>query len=71
MCVYIFREYIRNNVADEMSSVASKSLADESVKMKAQELSVALLNAILNDANVHRQSGIVKGDDRSFSKWLP
>lgn len=55
--LYIFREYIRENVADEVSSVATKSLGDQNVKIKAQELAVALLHAILEDANIQQQTG--------------
>ncbi len=55
--MYIFREYIRENVADEVSSVASRSLGDENVKMKAQQLAMALLHAILSDEQIQKQAG--------------
>ena len=58
--VYIFREYIRENVADEVSTVASRSLGDTNVKLKAQELAVALLNAILEDETTQQQTGTVE-----------
>ena len=55
--LYIFRELIRENVADEVSLVASRSLGDESLKVRAHALSMALLEDLLNDASMQEQAG--------------
>lgn len=54
---YAFREYIRENVACEVSTVARKSLENEVVKIKAQELAIALANAILLDPKLQEETG--------------
>ena len=59
LLVYIFREYIRSTVVEEVSNVASRSLEDEMVKNKAQQLSVALTHAILDDPNTKTNTGIL------------
>ncbi|XP_033637582.1 uncharacterized protein LOC117298429 isoform X1 [Asterias rubens] len=51
--VYTFRESIRENVADEVSQVASRSLDDRLVADKAEEFAKGLLNALLNDEPMH------------------
>ena len=56
--MYAFREYIRENVAGEVSNVAYKSLGDEAVREKAQELAVALLYTIFNNPDMQVQAGI-------------
>ena len=57
MSVYAFREHIRENVAGEVSGVASRSLGDKTVQLKAQELAVALLHEILDDDNMQDKTG--------------
>ncbi|XP_013400075.1 uncharacterized protein LOC106166155 [Lingula anatina] len=52
IAVYLFREQIRENVADEVSQVTTRSLSDENVQNKAQDLALALLNEILTDKNI-------------------
>ena len=54
MCLYIFRESIRENVADEVSQVASRSLEDEMVVVKAEQFAKGLLDAIMNDEQMTR-----------------
>ena len=56
-CIYVFREYIRENVVDEVSTVAHRSLSDEVVIQKAEEVSKDLLHAIFTDPTIHKQAG--------------
>lgn len=49
MCLYIFRESIRENVADEVSQVATRSLEDQVVVGKAEQFAKGLLDAVMND----------------------
>ena len=57
VCIYVFREYIRENVVDEVSTVAHRSLSDEVVIQKAEEVSKDLLHAIFTDPTIHKQAG--------------
>ncbi len=54
----MLREDIRDNVADEVSTVASRSLGAENVQQKAQELAKALLQQLLNDPTVRTHTGV-------------
>ncbi|RDD44566.1 hypothetical protein TrispH2_003718 [Trichoplax sp. H2] len=49
LTVYIFREYIRENMADEVADVASRSLSDVQVVNQANIISKTLIQDILND----------------------
>ncbi|XP_072182083.1 uncharacterized protein [Diadema setosum] len=51
--VYLMWEPIRENVAVEVSQVASRSLGHEEVVGKAEEFTRSLLNTLLNDENMH------------------
>ena len=55
--VYILRENIRDNVAGEVSTVATRSMSDVTVQHKAHELSKALLQEMLTDDNIRRYAG--------------
>jgi len=50
--IYIFREPLRENVADEVADVASRSLADENVIQKANEVTRAVLQDVLHDPEI-------------------
>ena len=39
-------------MADEVSSVASRSLADDQVRQMAQDLTINLLNSLMTDVQV-------------------
>eukprot|EP00058_Branchiostoma_floridae_P003542 XP_002589030.1 hypothetical protein BRAFLDRAFT_87503 [Branchiostoma floridae] len=54
--VYLFREEVRQNVAEEVSNVATRSMADEELVNRANELSKALVNNVLNDDNILNQT---------------
>ncbi|XP_019631103.1 PREDICTED: uncharacterized protein LOC109475014 [Branchiostoma belcheri] len=54
--VYLFREEVRQNVAEEVSNVATRSMADEELVSRANELSKALVNNVLNDDNILNQT---------------
>ncbi|XP_041468094.1 uncharacterized protein LOC121418347 [Lytechinus variegatus] len=54
LMVYILRDPIRENVAVEVSQVASRSLEHEHVAMKAEEFAKSLLQTLLHDENMHR-----------------
>ena len=66
--LYVFREHVRENVADKVSTVASRSLGDENVKQKAEELSKALLHAVLSDEQIQQQAGLEYA--RVFPVWV-
>ncbi|XP_057316178.1 uncharacterized protein LOC130657222 isoform X1 [Hydractinia symbiolongicarpus] len=51
LTLYVFREPIKNNLSGEMADVASRSLGDESVVVKANEMSKQVLKDIINDPN--------------------
>lgn len=55
--IYIFREPLRENVADEVADVASRSLADENVIHKANEVTRAVLQDILHDPEITKLAG--------------
>ena len=55
--MYVLRENITDNVAGEVSTVATRSMSDESVQQKAHELSKALLQEMLSDGTVRKQAG--------------
>lgn len=55
--IYIFREPLRENVADEVAVVASRSLADENVIHKANEVTRAVLQDILHDPEITKLAG--------------
>ena len=55
--VYVLRENIRDNVAGEVSTVATRSMSDESVQQKAHELSKALLQEMLSDGAIRKHAG--------------
>ncbi len=63
--IYALREDIRDNVADEVSTVATRSLSDENVQQKAQQLSKALLQELLNDETIR----VHAGKDHCTSKY--
>ncbi|XP_066283031.1 uncharacterized protein [Branchiostoma lanceolatum] len=50
--VYLFRDEVRQNVAEEVSNVATRSMADEELVTRVNELSKALVNDVLNDENI-------------------
>lgn len=52
--VYLLRDPIRENVAVEVSQVASRSLEHEQVAVKAEEFAKSLLQTLLHDENMHR-----------------
>ncbi|XP_072031517.1 uncharacterized protein [Amphiura filiformis] len=54
MGLYIFRESIRENVADEVSQVAYRSLEDQMVVVKAEQFAKGLLDAVMNDEQMSR-----------------
>nr|XP_054757993.1 uncharacterized protein LOC129264161 [Lytechinus pictus] len=54
LMVYLLRDPIRENVAVEVSQVASRSLEHEHVAMKAEEFAKSLLQTLLHDENMHR-----------------
>ncbi|XP_022093033.1 uncharacterized protein LOC110980546 [Acanthaster planci] len=54
IAVYIFREAIRENVAEEVSQVATRSLEDRLVAERAEEFAKGLLNALLKDEPMHQ-----------------
>lgn len=49
LAVYMFREPLKENVADEIADVASRSLADESVVNNVNEMTKAVLQDIVNN----------------------
>lgn len=55
--MYVLRENIRDNVAGEVSTVATRSMSDEIVQQKAHELSKALLQEILSDDAIRKHAG--------------
>ncbi|XP_001629412.2 uncharacterized protein LOC5508870 [Nematostella vectensis] len=52
--LYLFREELRENVADEVADVASRSLGDENVVNKANEVTKQVLQDIINDPETTR-----------------
>ena len=54
----MLRDNIRDNVAGEVSTVATRSMSDENVQQKAQELSKALLQEMLNDDAIRKHAGM-------------
>ncbi|XP_068682267.1 uncharacterized protein [Montipora foliosa] len=50
--IYVFREPLRENVADEVADVASRSLADQNVIQKADEVTRAVLQDVLHDPEI-------------------
>eukprot|EP00794_Sanderia_malayensis_P020493 gene20493-22509_t len=49
--IYMFREPIKDNLSDEVADVASRSLGDQNVVLRANEISKAIVNEVLNDSN--------------------
>ncbi|KAJ7376497.1 hypothetical protein OS493_034233 [Desmophyllum pertusum] len=52
LVIYVFREPLRENVADEVADVASRSLTDENVILKANEVTRAVLQDVLHDPEI-------------------
>eukprot|EP01137_Pigoraptor_chileana_P032343 Opistho-2@21565 len=47
--IYIFKEDIKDNLSTEVADVASRSLGDESVVQRAEEVSKAVLQQVIRD----------------------
>jgi len=51
--LYMFREPIKDNLSDEVADVATRSLSDESVVLKANEITRIVLKDLINDPTSH------------------
>lgn len=49
--VYFFRDQLRDNVADEFADVASRSMADENVILKAHDMTKGVLKRLTSEAD--------------------
>ncbi|XP_028398794.1 uncharacterized protein LOC114522327 [Dendronephthya gigantea] len=47
--IYVFRDQLRDNVADEVADVASRSLADENVILKAHDMTKGVLKRLTSE----------------------
>ncbi|KAJ8045154.1 hypothetical protein HOLleu_08098 [Holothuria leucospilota] len=56
LSLYLFRDALRDNVADEVSQVASRSLEDEMVIGKVEHFAKSLLQAISNDDGMKKMA---------------
>ena len=54
--VYFYRDELRDHVSGEVSHVASRSLENELLQQKAQDLAKALLQALLSDDKVRQNT---------------
>ena len=55
--MFLFREVIRDNVAGEVSTVATKTLSDENLQQKTQEITIDLLHTIFKSPQIQREAG--------------
>lgn len=52
LVLYFYREQVRESVSDELATVTRRTLQDDELKVRAHELTKAIVQAVLDDPNI-------------------